>query len=113
MVINTEASPSSGSQQGAVVDSSLNTAQDDSSPHTPVLSVVFYILAMLSMIGGFVMSAKFMPGEPPYGREWTLPAYLPSIIWFVSGVIQAALYTAIGKGLHYLHEIAHNAKKDS
>lgn len=79
--------------------------------YAPGLTVVFYILAALFIPGGFFLSCELLPGEPPRGQEWTIHAYVPAIATFVGCCVQAAIFAAIGKGLHYLHEIAGNTRK--
>jgi len=74
----------------------------------PVLSTVFFILAALSLLGGIILTAVFWPGDPGYGREWKNEAYTLSIMWFTVGVIETALFAAIGQGLSYLHRIMEN-----
>ena len=78
---------------------------------TPVLPILFYILASLSLLGGILLSSEFWPGDPGYGREWKTEAYTLSIIWFTVGLVEAALYAAIGQGLSYLHKIVKNTSK--
>jgi hypothetical protein len=74
----------------------------------PALSVAFFILSALSFLGGIVLAAQFWPGDPGYRHEWEAEAYTISIAWFMVGVIEAALFAAIGQGLSYLHRIVEN-----
>ena len=69
------------------------------------------MLAVLSLIGGIILANAFWPGDPGYGHEWKSEAYMLSIIWFMAGVIEAALFAAIGQGLAYLHRIVENTSK--
>lgn len=78
---------------------------------TPTLTVMFYILAVLSFIGGIILAVALWPSDPGYGRELGAEAYMPSIIWFMVGVIETALFAAIGQGLSYLHRIVENTSK--
>jgi hypothetical protein len=79
--------------------------------NAPVLSVVFFVLSGLSFLGGVVLSAQFWPDAPGYRYEGKAEAYTLSIIWFMVGVIEAALFAAIGQGLSYLHRIVENTSK--
>jgi len=77
----------------------------------PVLSTVFFILAALSFLGGIILTDVFWPGDPGYGSEWKNEAYTLSIMWFTVGVIETALFAAIGQGLSYLHRIMENTSR--
>jgi len=74
----------------------------------PALSKVFFILAALSFLGGILLTVQYWPGDPGYGREWKNEAYTLSIMWFTAGVIETAVFSAIGQGLLYLHKIVEN-----
>lgn len=76
----------------------------------PFLSKLLFVLAGLSLIGGLILFFKFLPGDPGYGQEWRSIAYMPSIAWGVSGVIEFALFAAVGEGLGCLHQIVRNTK---
>lgn len=73
--------------------------------------MIFYILSALCFVGGAFLSFRLLPGDPEYGYEWKTIAYLSSIIAFVSGFVQAALFSAIGKGVYYLDKIAKNTRR--
>ena len=88
-------------------DMSVPTTRDPPSP----LSIVFYILAILSALGGFALAAEFWPIQPAYGRPLPVEAYTWSIIWITIGVVQAALLSAIAYGLSLLKEIANNTRR--
>lgn len=77
----------------------------------PPLSIVFYILAILSALGAFILAAEFWPVQPAYGRPLPVEAYTWSIIWITVGVVQAALLSAIAFGLSLLKEIANNTRR--
>lgn len=77
----------------------------------PFMAGVFVLLAVISLLGGLVLSSKFWPGDPGYGREWATIAYGWSIVWMVAGVVQAALFGAIASILTYLNRIAINTSK--
>jgi hypothetical protein len=86
--------------------------KDEQTVHvTPGLTVIFYILAVLSFIGGIILANEFRPGDPGHGYVLKPEAYMLSIIWFTVGVIEAALFAAIGQGLSYLHRIVENTSK--
>jgi hypothetical protein len=74
----------------------------------PPLSNLFFVLAGLSLIGGFTMCIEFWPGDAEYGNQLTGIAYTYSIVSVTVGVVQFALFTAIGEGLFYLKEIVTN-----
>jgi hypothetical protein len=76
--------------------------------HTPALSIFFFVIAALNFLGGIILAAEFWPGDPGYGREWETEAYTFSIVWFMVGALQAALFAAIGQGLSFLHQIVKN-----
>lgn len=81
-----------------------------SSPDAPSITIFFYILATVFIAGGFFLCVQLMPEAPPKGHEWTMQAYVPAIATFVAGCVQAAIFAAIGRGLHYLDEIADNTR---
>jgi hypothetical protein len=92
-------------------EKNVSSRQFMQSEKVPVLSNVFFVFAVLSFIGGIVLSAVFLPGAPGYGREWKSEAYVLSILFFMAGVIEAALFAAIGQGLSYLHRLVENTSK--
>ena len=73
--------------------------------------LVFFWLAGLSVVFGFIACLAFLPGDPGYGHEWKSIAYLPAITYFALGLVNAALFVAIGRALQYLHIIAKNSFK--
>ena len=75
------------------------------------LSVIFYVFAVLSLIGGIALAAEFMPGDPGEGCSWKMIAYSPSITAFTIGFLQASILTAIGQVLTYLKKIEYNTQK--
>lgn len=80
---------------------------------TPMLAHVFYLLAILSLIGGTIIAYKLHPGDPGYGYDWKMPAYIPLIAAFTTGFLQASLLAAIGKIIDYLDTIANNTRNKS
>jgi amino acid transporter len=81
------------------------------SSETPGLTTFFYLLAILSLIGGFILAVIFWPGDPGYGNEWKTAAYTWSIIWVLAAIVEAGIFAAIGSVLSYLHRIAINTEK--
>ncbi len=77
------------------------------------LSKLFFVLAALSICGGLFLCIEFWPGDPPEGMEWTNQAYTLSLMSIVAGVVQFAIYTAIGQALSYLKKIADNSGQSS
>ena len=75
---------------------------------TPTLTYVFYILAALCLVGGIIIAYNLHPGDPGYGYDWKIPAYIPLITAFTAGFIQATLFTTAGKIIDYLDIIANN-----
>lgn len=86
---------------------SVSSASGNSREHPP-LTVLFFVLAGLSLLGGLVLCGQLWPGDPGYGRVWKTIVYIPSITWLTVGVVQFALFTAIGQGLSYLRQIVSN-----
>tara|TARA_Y100000991_G_scaffold129747_1_gene97765 strand:+ start:1209 stop:1607 length:399 start_codon:yes stop_codon:yes gene_type:complete len=76
----------------------------------PPLSILLFILAGLSMLGGMILCGQLWPGDPGYGMEWQTAAYLPGLTALTVGLIQFALYTAVGLGLAYLKQIVINTE---
>ena len=77
----------------------------------PPLSIVFYLLAILSAVGALILAAEFWPVQTAYGRPLPVEAYTWSIIWITIGLVQAALLSAIAYGLTLLKEIANNTRR--
>lgn len=100
-----------GSNDALRMNSSHSGENSNQLEPPPILPVVFFVLAALSFVGGIILSSEFWPGNSGYGREWGPKAYILSIIWFTAGVIEAAIFAAIGKGLSYLHIIAKNTSR--
>ena len=77
--------------------SPLPSEQVSIKPDKCFLSIVFYILAGLSLAGGIVGVFILWPR---YGE-----GYIPSLTALIFGIVSSALFCAIGKGLEYLHGI--------
>ena len=77
----------------------------------PILSIIFYVLALVGLLGGIILCINLWPGEPDYGYGWKVAAYIPAITWLTVGVVQAALFAAIGQTLIYLQGIFNNTKQ--
>ena len=73
-----------------------------------VLSLLLFFLASLSLLGGLVLCVQLWPGDPGYGNQWKTIAFIPAITSLSAGVVQLALFAALGQGLHYLKQIASN-----
>lgn len=73
------------------------------------LSTTLFALAILSLLGSFIIGYSLWPGDPGYGKEWKGIAYIPSLTWFVAGVVEASIFAALGQGLKYLHGIFQNS----
>ncbi len=76
----------------------------------PFLTYIFYILAILGLIGGIFMGSELWPGDPKIGYEWKFIAYTQSTIWIASGIIECAIFAAIGRALFYLKGIYENSQ---
>ena len=76
----------------------------------PALVGLFNLLAGVSVLGGIALAIMFWPGDPEFGREWEPNAYFWSILWFMSGLIEAALFAAVASILRYLHRIETNTR---
>lgn len=81
---------------------------DQNSTEYSFLSLLLFLLAGLSLLGGLVLCAQLWPDDPGYGNEWKMLAFIPAITWLTAGVVQFALFSALGQGLHYLRQIASN-----
>ena len=76
----------------------------------PFLTIVFYILAALGLLGGLTLGVELWPGDPKVGYEWKTIAYTASITWIMAGIIECAIFTAIGRALFYMKGIYENSK---
>ena len=71
----------------------------------PVMSGIFWIIAVLQMVCGVVLCAQLWPGEPEAGYHWKAITYVPSLTWLTAGFISGFLFIAIGQALLYLRDI--------
>jgi len=72
---------------------------------TPLLSKIFYLISFLGLLGGIFFCIVLWPGDPGFGKEWKSIAYIPALTWLMAGIIECALFFAIGLGLKYLRAI--------
>ena len=70
----------------------------------PGLSVVFKLLAVLELGGGFVLGLQLWPEVSAYSRVPT-EFYLPGVMCIAAGVIFGAGFWAVGDVLAYLKNI--------
>lgn len=70
----------------------------------PTIVKLLYLIAAATFILGFGVALAIYP-EAKYGTVEPV-AIIPSVIWFVGAVIQAALFTAIGAAIAYLDRIS-------
>ncbi len=68
------------------------------------LPAFFTYLAWLALIGSCIFGLTLIPS----GYSPPAAAYASTIVWVVSGVVQFALFLAIGKILSYLEQIVEN-----
>src|SRR3990167_8118455 len=87
-----------------------NAPAENEEPFHPI-SYSLYLLAFITSMGGLYFFFALWPGPAEVGRSWNAIVYVPSFSWLCIGLAQAAIFTAIGKGLIYLKEIAENTKK--
>lgn len=69
----------------------------------PSLSILLFLLAGISLLGSIVVCVQLWP----IGRYIGIAAYTPGLMALSAGVVQFALYSAIGLGLMYLKKIAY------
>lgn len=87
-----------------------NAPTEKEEPFHPI-SYSLYLLAFITSMGGLYFFFALWPGPAEAGRSWNAIVYVPSFSWLCIGLAQAAFFTATGKGLIYLKEIAENTKK--
>lgn len=71
------------------------------------LTIVLYFLSGISLLCGLVFSIKLLPSDAIIDLVGS-KAYISSIASLSAGVIQSAVFAAIGKILVYLNKIVHN-----
>jgi hypothetical protein len=101
-----DAQESSGPVAGIVSDPG---SPIDSQP--PALTNLFYVLSVLSLLGGIILCGALWPGDPGYGKAWKTIAYMPAIAWLTVGIVQSGVFAAIGLGRTYLKRIADNSDR--
>lgn len=72
------------------------------------LSVLFYVVAFVSLLGGIILGAKLWPESMGYGKAPSTVSYVYSWVWFTAGVVQFSIFISIGKTLAYLKQIVAN-----
>jgi hypothetical protein len=87
---------------------SLKSITYDEYESYPTLSLFFFLLAFLSLIGGLILCGLFWPGDAGIGMQWKMSAYIPALTSFMFGVVQFGIFTAVGQGLAYLRKISIN-----
>ena len=95
------------------VYTSTSTSSYGNVYETPWLTKVFYVLSVVSLLGGIILFFQFLPGAPEPGYTWKTAAYTSSIVWITAGIVEAALFAAFGQGLAYLHRITQNTARSS
>lgn len=84
------------------------SSSSEANPQTVVISdepslliTCLNALTGLSLLGGVALAYAFWPDS-----AYTVPAdYTGSVVWFIAGVIQSALFGACSAGLDYLKRI--------
>ena len=73
----------------------------------PKLTIVFYIVGVLEIIGGLILCMQLWPNpkELGYRSEYESTAYVPALTWLFAGLISGFLFFAVGEVLKYLHYI--------
>lgn len=79
---------------------------------SPTISKLLILIAFLGLASSLLVSILLWPGKAAYGVIFTFEDYTPSLAWFLSGVIQFAIFSAAGKVLEYLNEISYNTSKN-
>lgn len=90
--------------RSAVSNWNHDTEQDISEVDTPVLSIIFYILGGLEILGGVVLFGILWPDSSnlEYGYTYKTSAYLDAWAWLFAGLISGFLFIALGEILRYL-----------
>lgn len=90
---------------------SLNEAsQDDDVAHS-FLSQLLYVLAGLSLFGGFILCTILWPNDANGRAAGNSFLYIPAISVITASIVQFSLFAALGQGLHYLKKIASNTRR--
>lgn len=79
-------------------------------PGYSALSALLFVFAGLFLISGAIIGYAAWPN--PNDFEYMQPpdaAYIAPLAWILGGILQFALFAAIGQGLHYLKLIAEKA----
>ncbi len=73
----------------------------------PKLSIMFNVIGAMEIIGGIILFIALLPDPKAleWGESYRPIAYLPSITWFVCGLISGLIFFAIGEILQYLKRI--------
>lgn len=77
-------------------------AELDKPVEAPGLSSFFYFIAVISGIGGLILSFMAWPD----GSRLPFQFYLTALMFLIGGILQGSLFAAIGLGLHYLKRVA-------
>ena len=79
----------------------------NSESNIPRLTVLFYIMGVVQIVGGVVLCIKLWPGTAESGYRWLFSVYTPALTWLSAGIIFGLLFFAAGYVLTYLENIRH------
>jgi hypothetical protein len=103
-----ELSDNENSTSGASSSSSIKPSSVETSLEYAFLSLLLFFIAILGLIGGLVVGVEFWPSGYGYDDALKHARQIYAITFIFAGVIQFALFAALGQGLHYLRQIASN-----
>ncbi len=103
--------------QTAALRKATNTngpTQVQTDDQSPLLTKVFSMLAALSFIGGVYIAYKMWPDAKELGPNETYRfiAYSGAMIWLTAGIVQTALFAAMGQIIMYLSKIVKNTSRE-
>jgi uncharacterized Zn finger protein (UPF0148 family) len=74
----------------------------------PGLTNLLYLLSAISLLSGLILAVAFWPEEPRY--KLVAAAYVLPITWIIAGVVNFAIFAAMGYALALLKTIARNTE---
>ncbi|MFV1873963.1 MAG: hypothetical protein ACMZ64_11640 [Oleiphilus sp.] len=93
------------------INEQSSSSLTDTPPTKPEPIVkILNVFAGLSLIAGLFICFTLWP-EKTYSRSPDASEYMTSVLWLIAGMLQFTLLAGLGKGLHYLRQIAENTKK--
>lgn len=69
----------------------------------PWISFALYVAGVAAILGGALLCGASWPGDPGEGYTWKADAYVPALVWLMSGLGAGLVLFAGASALSFLH----------